>query len=467
MDSESFRDNIATADQKGKRIWVYPNKPKGRLYTARSIVAFFLLIFFFVAPFLKINGFPIILLNILERHFIIFGLIFKPQDFYILVLIALSLMIFIVLFTAIFGRIFCGWICPQTIFLEMVFRRIEYWIDGKPGNQKKLARAHWGFQKIFKRFLKHSIYLLISTVVFHFFLAYIISIDQTIDLITQSPAAHPSGFIAMVILSLLFYGVFSRFREQACTMVCPYGRLQSVLIDSNTIVVAYDNKRGEPRGKFSRGERDNDRGDCIDCLACLKVCPTAIDIRNGTQLECVNCTACIDACNDIMKKTKRPGGLIRYSSENLLSGIKKTKFSGRIIVYSVALILLLSLSVGLMTTRTNIEAIILRAPGSLYFEGNNDTIRNLYTAKVTNKTFDETKLSFRLKAPASGTLSMIAGEIILKPEEITEAAFIVEFPRKQLFGSSIMITIELVSGDEIIDEITTSFMGPKKAITND
>ncbi|MCK5124668.1 MAG: cytochrome c oxidase accessory protein CcoG [candidate division Zixibacteria bacterium] len=462
MDKESFRDSIATADPKGRRLWVYPGKPKGRLYTARSIVAYALLAFFFITPFLKFNGHPIILLDVLERNFIIFGLIFKPQDFYILVLVALTLLVFIVLFTAVFGRLFCGWVCPQTIFLEMVFRRIDYWIDGRPGQQKKLDKAPWGFKKIFKRFLKHSIFMGVSIIICHFSLAYIIGIDGTLALVTQPPWNHSTGFIAMITFCFLFYGVFSWFREQACTLVCPYGRLQSVLIDSNSIIVAYDYNRGEPRGKYIKGKENNSLGDCIECQACVRVCPTGIDIRNGTQLECVNCSACIDACNSVMRKTKRPEGLIRYTSENSLSEVTKPKSTGRIIVYSVVLILLLSLSLSLLTARTNIEAIILRAPGSLYFEGDNNAIQNLYTVKLSNKTFEEIPLSFRLKEPTDGTLSMVSGMIVLEPEEITESAFLVDFPRKQLFGSSVMITIEVISRDEVIDEITTSFMGPDR-----
>ena len=462
MDTESFRDRIATADKKGSRIWVYPTKPKGRLYNTRSIVAYFLLAFFFIAPFLKLGGHPLILLNILERHFILFGLIFKPQDFYIFVLIALSLLIFVVLFTAIFGRLFCGWVCPQTIFMEMVFRRIEYWIDGNPGQQKKLDRAFWGFNKIFKRFVKHSIFICISLIISHFLLAFIIGMESTVNLITQPPWNHSSGFIAMMIFGFLFYGVFSWFREQACTLVCPYGRLQSVLIDSNTIVVAYDYKRGEPRGKLVKGERPKNNGDCIDCFACVRVCPTGIDIRNGTQLECINCTACIDACNNIMKKTARPEGLVRYSSENRLSGLSKSRFTGRLFIYTFALTLLLSLSISLLMARTKIEATVLRASGSLYYESDNNTIRNLYTAKLTNKSFEKTPVSFRIKAPSGGSLSMVAGEIVLEAEEITESVFFVDFPKSQLHGSSIMITIELTSGDEVIDEITISFMAPKE-----
>ncbi len=457
MDTESFRDRIATADKKGSRIWVYPTKPKGRLYTTRSIVAFFLLAFFIIAPFLKLNGHPIILLNILERNFVLFGLIFRPPDFYIFVLFALALLIFIILFTAIFGRLFCGWVCPQTIFLEMVFRRIEYWIDGNPGQQKKLDKAFWGFGKIYKRLLKHSIFIMVSLIIGHFFLAYIIGVDNTIDLISQPPWNHSSGFIAMMIFSFLFYGVFSWFREQACTLVCPYGRLQSVLIDSNSIIVAYDYKRGEPRGKLNETS-----GDCINCLACVKVCPTGIDIRNGTQLECINCTACIDSCNRVMKKINRPEGLIRYSSENRLAGAQKPKITGRIIIYSLALTLLLSLSISLLTTRNKIEAIVLRASGSLYYEIDDNKIRNLFTAKLTNKSFEITPILFRIKSPAGGELSMVAGEILLKPEEITESVFFIDFPENQLYGSSNTIIIELVSNGKVIDEITTTFMGPNR-----
>jgi len=462
VDTESFRNSIATADKKGCRIWVYPTKPKGRLYNARSIVAYFLLAFFFIAPFLKISGHPIILLNILERHFIIFGLIFKPQDFFIFVLVALSMLVFVVLFTAIFGRLFCGWVCPQTVFLEMVFRRIDYLIDGNPGQQKKLDKAFWGFKKIYKRLLKHSIFIAISLIINHFFLAFIIGMDSTIDLISQPPWNHSSGFIAMMVFTFLFYGVFSWFREQACTLVCPYGRLQSVLIDSNSIIVAYDYKRGEPRGKYVKNNPNSDLGDCIDCRACVKVCPTGIDIRNGTQLECVNCTGCIDACNNIMKKTNRPEGLIRYTSENRLLGAKKQKITGRLVIYTAVLTLLLSLSISLLTARTKIEATILRASGSLYYETENNTIRNLYTAKLTNKSFEKTPIIFRLKAPPNGSLSMVAGEIILESEQITESVFYVDFPENQLHGTSIMIIIEIVSGEVIIDEITTSFMGPER-----
>ncbi len=466
METESFRDKIATAETDGRRIWMYPAKPEGRLHRARSIVATGLIIFFFIAPFLKYNDHSLLLFNIFERHFIFFGLIFKPQDFHLVVLAVLALVIFIVLFTAVFGRLFCGWVCPQTIFLEMIFRKLDYLIDGSQVQQKILANAPWTGTKIFKRVLKHSIFMFLSIVICNYTIAYIVGVDKTIEIITQSPLNHPTAFAAIMILSFLFYGVFSWFREQACTMVCPYGRLQSVLIDSNTIVVAYDYLRGEPRGKNKPGVEKVQRGDCIDCYACVKVCPTGIDIRNGTQLECVNCTACIDACNDVMIKTKRPQGLVRYSSENKIAGSVKSRFTGRIVVYSVVLTLLLTLSIGLLLNRTDVEAIILRASGSMYYESE-DSIRNLYTAKITNKTFDELSLEFRLKSPIGGKLSIAAGEVNLEPEEITEAAIIIEIPNNLIYTTSLIVVIEILTDNKVIDEITTNFMAPERTNSND
>lgn len=462
MNTESFRDKIATADQKGRRIWIYPTKPKGKLHRARLLVAMFLLVFFFVAPFLKIHGKPIILFNFIERQFVFFGLIFNPQDFYLFVLAILIMIIFIVFFTAIFGRLFCGWICPQTIFMEMVFRKIEYFIDGRPSLQKKLANASWDFEKILRRLLKHSIFISIALIVNIYVVAYIIGVEKTAEFIIKSPTSNPIAFIAILVFSFMFYGNYAWFREQTCTIVCPYGRLQSVLIDSNSIIVAYDYTRGEPRGKIVKGVDQSQKGDCIDCFACVKVCPTGIDIRNGTQLECVNCTACIDSCNKIMQKVKRPTGLIRYTSENRLAGKQKVKLPGRIIVYLIALTFLLSLSIGLLASRSEVESIILRASGSSFYEIDNNSIRNLYTVKLTNKTFEQIPLLFRLKTPSGGKLIMVAGNISLEPEETTETAFFIEVPKNQLYASTIMVVVEVLSADKVINQVTTTFMGPRK-----
>ena len=290
---EHFRDSIATIDQQGKRAWIFPKKPVGRFYEYRKVVSYFLLAFLFSAPFIKIGGNQFILLNVLERRFNIFGFPFWPQDFHIFVIMMIIGVVFVIFFTVAYGRIFCGWICPQTIFMEMVFRRIEYWIDGDRGKQIRLDKMSWNAEKIRKRVLKWTVFLLISFLIANIFLAYLIGGDKVIQYVSEGPAAHLSTFISLSIFTGVFYFVFAWFRDQVCVIACPYGRLQGVLLDNKSIVVAYDYKRGEKEAGRAKFKKKEDRvasgkGDCIDCFQCVHVCPTGIDIRDGTQLECVN-----------------------------------------------------------------------------------------------------------------------------------------------------------------------------------
>ena len=320
---ESFRDSIATIDTEGNRNFIFPQKPKGRFYQWRSILSWFLIAFLFAAPFVKVYGIQFILFNVIERKFNIFGFPFFPQDFH---LFALSLglsVVFIILFTVVFGRIFCGWICPQTIFMEMIFRKVEYLIEGDRPAQLKLDRQDWNPEKIRKKVLKWVIFFIISFIISNVFLAYIVGSDQLLLYISEGISTHLQTFIILLIFTSVFYFIFAWFREQVCIIVCPYGRLQGVLLDNNSINVAYDFVRGEGTVGRSKYKKDQDRdaegiGDCIDCKQCVLVCPTGIDIRNGTQLECINCTACIDACDFVMDKIEKPRGLIKYASENTI-----------------------------------------------------------------------------------------------------------------------------------------------------
>ena len=459
-DQETYRDKIATVDEQGKRVWIYPKKPDGPLTRAREIVAVFLLLFLFSAPFVRINHLPLLQFDILNRKFIIFGLIFWPQDFYLFVLATISLVVFIILFTVALGRLWCGWACPQTIFMEMVFRKIEYWIEGDARRQIALAKAPWTARKLFKKSLKHSLFFALSFLIGNTFLAYIIGSDTLFRIITDPLSEHIAGFSAMLLFSTVFYGVFAFFREQVCTMVCPYGRLQGVLLDQNSIVVAYDFKRGEPRGRFRRQEDRRALGDCVECHQCVEVCPTGIDIRNGTQLECINCTACIDACNAVMKKLGWPKGLIRYASYLGIKEGKKLRFSPRIAGYSVILSLLLIVTAYLLFSRADIETTVLRTPGLLYQETDDQHISNLYNIKIINKTQSEIPIEIKLKSP-EGRIKMIGGSLHVPGNQLVETSFFIELPEKNIKFSHIPVYLEIFSDNHLLEEIRTSFIGPE------
>lgn len=273
---ESFRDKVATIAEDGSRIWIFPKKPKGKFYSRRKILSYFLLILLFGLPHLTINGEQMLLFNIVERKFVLFGMVFWPQDFYLFAFTFILGLIFIILFTVVFGRLFCGWVCPQTIFMELVFRRIEYFIEGDANAQRRLDTAPWDLNKIWKKTLKHLLFFSISFAIANTFLAYIIGKEELIKIQLDNPGEHIVGLSLITLFSFVFYAVFAFMREQVCTSVCPYGRLQGVLLDANTVNVSYDYKRGEPRGKIEKASNSS-KGDCIDCKLCVQVCPTGID----------------------------------------------------------------------------------------------------------------------------------------------------------------------------------------------
>lgn len=459
---ESFRDSITTVDKKGKRAWIFAMKPKGRLYNLRTIASVVYLIIFFTLPFIKVADEPIILLNIIERKFIIFGFLFRPQDFFLFMLSMLSFLVFIALFTAIFGRLFCGWACPQTVFMEMVFRKIEYWIEGDAHKQRALKAMPWNKEKILKRLAKAGIFFIVSFIIANTFLAYIIGIDQLFQMISEPLSMHLGSFIALILFTGVFFFVFYWFREQVCLVVCPYGRLQGVLLDKNSIVVAYDYVRGEPRGHLKKNETRS-IGDCVDCGMCVKVCPTGIDIRNGTQLECVNCTACIDACNNVMEKIGFPKGLIRYASETQIAKGEKLKLTPRIIGYSGVLVaLIISLGFG-FTNRGEIDATILRTPGMLYHQEGDDFISNLYNIKIVNKTRKELHASIALLNP-KGTIKMVGNQqMLLSKAEIAEGEFFVVIHRDSLKERKTRIKLGIYGDETLLKSIETTFLGPGKA----
>ena len=462
-DKTDFRDKVSTVDKSGKRVWVYPKKPKGRFTNWRNIVNAVLLLILFSGPFIRIGGQPLLMLNIIERKFVIFGQIFWPQDFYLFGLATLAGVVFITLFTVVYGRVFCGWICPQTIFMEGVFRKIEYWIEGDWTAQKKLDKQAWNRDKFLKKGTKQLFFFLISFLIANTFLAYIIGSEALLDIITDPPSEHIAGLVSILIFTGIFYWVFAFFREQVCTTVCPYGRLQSVLLDRKSIVVAYDYKRGEKRGKFRKGE-DREavgKGDCVDCSLCVNVCPTGIDIRNGTQLECINCTACIDACDSIMEKVDLPKGLIRYDSEaNIAEGKKGFRWTGRSIAYTIILVAITSLLSFLLFVRPEVDATVLRTPGMMYQQQEDGRISNLYNFKIINKTTREMELNLRLKGE-KGEIQMVGQENMVLPEQgMAEGALFILMDKEEIQGVSQELEIGIYNNGRLLKTVETKFLGP-------
>jgi cytochrome c oxidase accessory protein FixG len=456
--NESFRDHISTIDKEGKRNWIYAQKPKGKLYNARSIVSVFYLMLFFSLPFIRINDAPFFLFNVLERRFVFFGVTFWPQDFFIFGIGMLAFILFIVLFTVVFGRVFCGWACPQTIFMEMVFRKIEYWIDGDAQHQRLLAKMPYNREKIIKRALKHSVFFLVAFIIANTFLAYIIGTEELFKSISEPLSQHAGSFVSLLIFTGVFYAVYAWFREQVCLIVCPYGRLQGVMTDRNSILVAYDYLRGEPRSKYKKEEKKS-AGDCIDCEQCVKVCPVGIDIRNGSQLECTSCTACIDACNFMMEKVGSPKGLIRYDSENGIAKKEKLRITSRMIAYSSVLLALIAFLVILLSTRSDVDATILRTPGMLFQKQPHNMISNLYNIKLINKTRKDMPISLRLESEF-GYVILVGKNVIVPGESKAENEFFIYVPRDQLKERKTKFKVGIYSGNKKIQTIKTSFLGP-------
>jgi cytochrome c oxidase accessory protein FixG len=466
LPDESFRDSIGTIDQDGKRKFIFPKKPVGKFYEYRKWVSYVLLIILVANPFVKINGNQFMLFNVLERRFNLFGFPFWPQDFYLFVLFMIVGVVFVILFTVIFGRIFCGWICPQTIFLEMVFRRIEYYIEGDRGAQIRLSKQEWNAEKIRKKALKWIVFLIISFFIANVFLAYLISSDELLKIIEEDPSNHISTLIALSIFTGIFYFVFVWFREQVCIIACPYGRLQGVLLDNKSINVAYDFVRGEKevgRAKFNKQEdrSTTGKGDCIDCKQCVNVCPTGIDIRNGTQLECINCTACIDECDLIMESINLPKGLIRYASEDEIKKKTKFRFTPRMKSYTAVLVVLIGILTGLLFLRTDVETVILRLPGQLY-EHKGNKISNIFTFKIINKTNNDLEnIHFKLHN-INGKIKIVGNQnFIVKKQEMNQGTLFVEINQFLLENDKTNLKIEVYNGNKKMETTTTSFLSPR------
>jgi len=384
----------ATIGEGGRRNWLYPQLLRGGTWMRRrNVVYSALMLVYLLVPWLQVGGHQAVLLDLPRRKFAFFGFVLWPQDSWMLWMLLITGMLGVFFFTALLGRVWCGWACPQTVFMEGVFRRIEAFVEGDANARRKLDDGPWDGRKVLKKSIKHLIFILISVHIANTFLCYFAGTDLVVKMTLASPIGAPGWFLFMSLVAGAFYFDFAWFREQVCTIVCPYGRWQSVLLDEHSLIVGYDAARGDPRGtmRTRRGSDANAHGDCIDCGRCVDVCPTGIDIRAGLQMECINCTACIDVCDEVMLKTKRPAGLIRYTSLRELGGLVRKPFRPRTVAYAVVLLLAMGIMSTLAAQRTVVEVQVLRAYGDTISAGA-QIVSNRFDIRVINKSEEDVAL---------------------------------------------------------------------------
>ena len=455
------RDTVTTIREDGSRRFLYPADAPGRFLSGRRAVAWVLIAVYLLLPWIQVGGYPAVFLDVLNRRFHLFGLTLAAQDLFVLFFLISGLGFALFFITALLGRLWCGWACPQTVFLDHVYRRIERWVDGDALERRKLADAPWSGGKIAKRVLKHGLYIVISALLAHLFLAYYVSIPAVWGMMKDAPTENWGTFVFIAVATGVVYFNFAWFREQLCVVLCPYGRLQSVLTDDNTLVIGYDSKRGEPRGKPDTPNV----GACVDCDRCVRVCPTGIDIRHGLQLECIGCAACVDACDDVMGRLERPKGLIRYDSLAGLAG-KKTKWiRPRTILYSILLV------IGMSVATWNISGIrpavlsVTRMIGAPYFM-DEQVLRNQYLIRVINTRGTDAEFVVTCEGlPAGATTRGLEGTIKVSPLGEEVRPLIVQIPRAK-FGAPFVFSVA-VSNTAHSFKILRSmeFLGPDASST--
>jgi cytochrome c oxidase accessory protein FixG len=458
---DAFRDELASVAPDGRRRWIYARQPAGRFYRARTLVSIVLLAVLAAGPLVQIGGQPAVLLNVLERRFVLLGVAFWPQDFVLVVAIALTLLIGLALSTIAVGRVWCGWLCPQTVFLEMVFRRLEYLIEGSAAQQLRRARGPWTFDRTWRTLLKQAIFFALSFAIANLFLAYIIGVRDLWRIVTDPPSAHLHGLIAITMFSVVFYAVFARFREQACVLACPYGRVMSALVGPRTITVTYDAPRGEPRGRQAQraAAAAGTHGDCVDCHQCVTVCPTGIDIRNGIQLECVNCTACIDACDDVMRRIDRPAGLIRLTSHDALGG-RRPRRRLRLALCVAGWLPLVAVVGWLVARRPAVDALALRQAGSLYATTATGEIVNFYTLQVFNRTARPQRFEIVATSPRDARVTLLTPVAEVGPHALLDTRLLVSAPRSSLGAVSTPVHFELRVAGAAPQPFDSAMLGP-------
>ena len=446
---------LSTLEADGSRRWLTPKLSKGKLLNRRRWVAYLLIGLYTLLPFVEIGGKPFVLLDLPARRFTLLGYTFLPTDTLLLALCMVGALLGFFLLTALFGRVWCGWACPQTVYMEFVFRPIERLFAGTSGRGGKPRRPVEGW-RIVARTLT---YLLVAFYLANTFLAYFVGVDTLWDWMHRSPLQHPGPFALIAVLTFAMMVDFVYFREQMCILACPYGRLQSVLLDDRSSIVAYDARRGEPRGKA----KDPNAGDCVDCGLCVTTCPTGIDIREGLQMECINCAQCIDACNGVMTKLHRPKDLIRYSSQARDRGENVRKFRSRVVIYPLIMIGLATAVTVLLLHKQSFDAVVLRNNGQPFTMADDGQVRNIMRIKLTNRAEEDTTLHLKVLSPPAVTLAGEA-DVVLGPSEVRTAPIELLAPRDAFEAGQISVELQVTDEQDQVRTLTWRMLGPAKGV---
>jgi cytochrome c oxidase accessory protein FixG len=444
---------LPTLNADGTRNRIRPRLYAGRLFRARRAVAWALMAAFIGLPFMRVQSQPAVLLDVLQRRFVFFGHTYLATDGVLLMLLMLTIFVGVVLVTALVGRAWCGWACPQTVYMEFLFRPIERLFEGPREAQLRLDKQGMSL----RRLSKNVVYLGLSFALANVFLAYFVGTSVLWRWMFQAPIQHWGGFTVVLTTTGLVFFDFAYFREQMCTVACPYARIQSVLLDPKSLLIGYDGRRGEPRSKGKA--KTAGHGDCIDCQACVVACPTGIDIRQGLQLECIACGQCADACDSIMARIEKPAGLICYSSQLALeTGAKVKKLRPRVALYAVVLagLLLALLVVG--GSRPLAEVTILRGLGAPFSVAGDEVVNQL-RLKVQSRGAQSRDFGVVLVGMPEARL--IAAELPLHVEPSGQAAanFFIVAPRSTLHGSR---RVQLRVGDATATELVNyTLLGPE------
>lgn len=442
---------LSTLNKDGTRRWMKPRLSVGRFWKARRVVAYALILVFTALPYIQVKGKPAVLLDIIDRQFIFFGKVLFATDTLLLALFMMCVFVSVFLATALAGRVWCGWACPQTVYMEFVYRPVERLFDGKPGTRPKPGAG--GVKKLFK----HITYLIVSAFLAHTFLSYFVGVENLQHWIFGSPTQHPIAFAVVIFTTAAMLFDFGVFREQTCIVACPYGRFQSVMLDGSSLIVGYDRNRGEPRGAMKRKNKNGDvslnvveakQGDCIDCKLCVQTCPTGIDIRDGLQLECIHCAQCIDACDAVMDRIKKPRGLIRYSSQEALEGRKRKLFRPRVIIYPLILTILLSAFVVVLLTKSSADVHIVRVKGNLFTTLTDGQFMNQARLTVTNRTDGLVTYSAEVVSPEQGVHVELATDALTFEPNKMESVMTRIIAEPQVFSKSpIDVTVRVHGSD--------------------